>query len=47
LFGNLFGELGIEPARDVNRYEFLALARIVCLQFRAFKLEVGLFGVLL
>jgi hypothetical protein len=42
LLGNLFGEFAIEPASDVDRRQFLVLARVVCLQFRAFQLEVGL-----
>jgi hypothetical protein len=47
LLGNLFGELGIEPATNLDRHQFLVLALVVCIQFRAFQLEVGLFGVCL
>ena len=47
LCGNLFRERGIEPPSDVARHQFLVLALVVCLQFRTFKLEVGLFGVCL
>ena len=45
LVGNLFGERGIEPASHVDRRQFLVLALVVRLQFRAFQLEVGLLGV--
>jgi hypothetical protein len=47
LLGNLLGELGIKPATDVDRRQFLVLALVVCLQFRAFQLEVGQFRVCL
>jgi hypothetical protein len=47
LLGNLFGELGIEPARDVDGRQFPVLAHVIGPQFRAFQLEVGLFGVCL
>ena len=45
LLGNLFRERTIEPALHIDCLEFFVLALIVCLEFRAFKLEVGLFGV--
>jgi hypothetical protein len=47
LVGDLFGERGFETASDVDRRQFLVLARVVLLQFRTFQLEVGLFGVCL
>jgi hypothetical protein len=47
LLGNLFGELGIEPPSDVDRRQFPVLARVIGLQFPAFQLEIGLFGVCL
>jgi hypothetical protein len=47
LLGNQFGERGAEAARDVDLRRFPVLACVVCLQFRAFQLEVGLFGVFL
>ena len=45
LRGNLSGKRGIEPASDVDRREFPALANVVGLQLRTFQLEVGLLGV--
>jgi hypothetical protein len=47
LLGHLFGELGIEPASDIDRRQFPVLAHVIGPQFRAFQLEVGLFGVCL
>jgi hypothetical protein len=47
LLGDLFCERRIEPASDVDCHPFAALAHVVCFQFRALTLEVGLFGVCL
>jgi hypothetical protein len=45
LLGDLFRERGIEAAANVNCHQFLMLARIVCLEFRALTREVGPFCV--
>ncbi len=37
----------VEPASHVNGGQFLPLALIVCSQFPALKVEIGLFGVCL
>ena len=38
---------GLPVPHDVDRRQLLVLAFVIRLQFRAFKLEVGLFGVCL
>jgi len=45
LLGDLIGEGTIEPASDVDRRQFLVLTLVVFFEFRAFKVEVGLFDV--
>ena len=45
LLSHLPGERRLQPASDVDRRQLLALAFVVGLQFRALKLEVGLFGI--
>jgi hypothetical protein len=47
LLGNLFRERSFQPASDVDCHQFLVLALVVCLEFRALNGEVGLFGVCL
>ena len=47
LLGHLVRERRIEPASDVDCHQFLVLALVVCFEFRALKLEFGLFGVCL
>ena len=47
LLGDLFRERTIEPASDVNRSQLLMLTLVVCFEFRALKIEVGLFSVCL
>jgi hypothetical protein len=45
LVGDLFRERGIEAATNIDRHQFLMLALVICSEFRALALEVGLFGV--
>jgi len=45
LLGDLSRERRIESPSDVELGQFLVFAPIVCSEFRALKLEVGLFGV--
>jgi len=45
LLRDLFREGRIKPASDVDGHQFRVLAFVVCLEFRALKLKLGLFGV--
>ena len=45
LFGNLPCEHGFDAAADVDCGQFPVLALVVCLEFRAFQVERGLFGI--
>src|ERR1017187_2900897 len=45
LLGDLFCERRFQTASDVDCHQFLVLALVVCLEFRALNGEVGLFGV--
>jgi hypothetical protein len=47
LLDDLFRERRIEPASYADCHQFLLLALVVCFEFRALKLEFGLFGVCL
>ena len=47
LLGDLFREHRFQPASDVDCRQFLVLALVVCLEFRALNGEFGLFGVCL
>ena len=43
--GHLFCERTIEPASNVDRRQLLVFAFVVCFEFLALALEVGMFGV--
>jgi hypothetical protein len=43
--GDVFGERRIEPATDVDRHQFVMFSPVVCFEFLALKLEIGMFGV--
>jgi len=45
--GDLFRERRLKPTSDVDGRQLLVLALVVCFEFRALKLEFGLFGVCL
>ena len=43
----LFRKRSLEPARNVDRRQFLVLTFGVCLKFRALTCQFGLFGICL
>jgi len=47
LIGYLLGQHRIKAAADIDRYQFIALAWIICLEFLSFTLNVSLFRICL
>jgi len=45
LLGNPFRQRGVQTALYIDRRKFLVFALVVCLEFRAFHAERGLFGI--